>query len=255
MFEIPATHPSLPALFDAEIPNSPMLFAVLRGHNPGRAFVDEATNPSYCVIRTNEALVFLSQRAPQAFLDQMLTHLRQFSHVGLIWRPATARLRPAEATKIIQRREFPDCGSNSETLAGLESRLPDGFGLHLIDRNLLERCEWRPMIENACGSLDNFLAHGLGICLMRGNDIITEAYVPYWGMRQVEIGVVTNEAQRGHGYAAITCAHLIQTCRQRGFEPYWSCDADNKASVTLARKLCFQHDREYEIRMYRGTSK
>lgn len=255
MFEVSATLPDLPALFDADVPNSPMLFAVLRGHNPGRAFVDEATQPSQCVIRTNEALTFLSQQAQQAFLDQMLTYLRQFSHFGLIWRPDTAPLRPAEATKIVQRREFSDCGSNSETLASLESRLPNGFEIHFMDRSLLERCEWRPMIESACGSLDNFLAHGLGICLMRGDDIITEAYAPFWGMSQVEIGVVTNEAERGHGYAAIACAHLIQTCRQRGFEPYWSCDADNIASATLARKLGFQREREYEIRMYRGTSK
>jgi GNAT superfamily N-acetyltransferase len=255
MFEVSATHPSLPALFDAEIPNSPMLFAILLGHNPGRAFVDDVTHPSQAVIRTNEALVFLSQRAHQGFFDQMLAHLRQISHVGLIWRPAPSPVRPAEATKIIRRLEFPQCGSNSETVAGLQSLLPDGFEIRLIDRSLLERCEWRPMIESACGSLDNFLAHGLGICLMRGNELITEAYAPFWGIREVELGVVTSAAHRGHGYAAITCAHLIQTCRQHGFEPYWSCDADNLASVSLGHKLGFQREREYEMRMYRGTTK
>jgi RimJ/RimL family protein N-acetyltransferase len=231
-----------------------MLFAILYGHNPGRAYVDNMATPSHGVIRTNEALAFLTQRADQEFLDQMLAQLRERSHVGLVWRPATSPLRPAEATKIIQRLEFSDCGSDSESLEDLKSRLPEGFEFQFIDRSLLERCEWRPTIESACGSLDNFLGHGLAICLMHGDDIVTEAFAPFWGTREVEIGVVTNEARRGHGYAAATCAHLIQLCRRRGFEPYWSCDADNRASISLARKLGFRNEGEYEIRMYRRTS-
>jgi len=255
MIEVPATHPSLPALFDPEIPNSPMLFAILRGDNPGRAFVDDATNPSHAVVRTNEALIFLSQVAPQEFLDLALTHLSQLGHLGLIWRPEAAVPRPPEAARILPRHEFPICSATSETLAVLESGLPDGFEIRPVDRSLLERCEWRPEIEGYCGSLDNFLAHGLGICLMRGDEIITEAYAPFWGVRQAEIGVVTNEAHRGHGFAAMACARLIRLCRERGAEPYWSCDADNIASIRSARKLGFQGEREYEIRLYRGTSK
>jgi len=75
------------------------------------------------------------------------------------------------------------------------------------------------------------------------------------GSRQAEIGVITAEAWRGHGYAAATCAQLIRMVRQRGLEPYWSCDADNVASAALARKLGFGPERDYEIRLYRGTSK
>jgi hypothetical protein len=255
MLEVSTSHPGLPALFDVEIPNSPMLFAVLRGQNPGRAFVDHATNPSQCGIRTNEALVFLSQAASQAFLDQLLAHVRQFGHVVLSWLSAASPIHPGEAERVIQRRSFSDCSADSEKLAALEGHRPDGFRFQLIDRVLMERCEWRPIVENICGTLDNFLAHGLGICLMRGQDIVTEAYAPYWGMRQVEICVVTNESERGQGYAAMTCARLIQLCRQRGFEPYWSCDTDNTASVTVARKFGFRNEREYEMRLYGGTSK
>jgi len=254
MFEISATHPRLPALFDVNVPNSPILFSVLRGENPGRAFADDEANPSQAAVRTNDALVFLSQGAPQAFLDETLTHLGQFGQVGLIWRPSRALPRPPQAPEIIPRREFTIGGANSQTLAALESRLPKGYELRQIDRGLLERCEWKSTIESGCGSLDNFLVYGLGICLMRGNDIITEVYAPFWGLDQVEISVVTNQAYRRRGYATTACAQLIRLCRERGFEPYWSCEAFNIAALNLAARLGFRGERDYEIRLYRDAS-
>ncbi len=45
-----------------------------------------------------------------------------------------------------------------------------------IDRALLERCEWRDDMAFYCGSLENFLRHDLGMCLMHGEEIIVEAY-------------------------------------------------------------------------------
>lgn len=256
MFEVSAVQPNLLALFDPEISNNPMLFATLLGHTPGRAFVDDTMNPSQCMVRTNEALIFFSQHASQAFLDQGFDHIKQFSYVALIWRSDSFLLHIPKADKTIQRLEFSEYDSNNQFLASIKNdSLPAGFDFRVIDRELLERCEWREEIENFCGSLDNFLAHGFGVCLMRDNEIISEAYAPFVGEHNVEIGIVTRETQRGHGYAAITCAHLIQTCGERGLQPYWSCDAGNLGSVSLARKLGFQREREYEIRMYRGTPK
>jgi len=52
--------------------------------------------------------------------------------------------------------------------------LPEGFEFRALDPGVLARCEWREMIEMACGSLDNFVAHGFGICLMRGEEIVAE---------------------------------------------------------------------------------
>jgi hypothetical protein len=94
MVEIPVTDPRLPALFDVNVPHSPMLFSVLRGENPGRAFVNDEASPSLAAVRTNEALVFLSQGAPQAFLDETLAHLAH-GQVGLVWRPSRALPPPA----------------------------------------------------------------------------------------------------------------------------------------------------------------
>ena len=252
MFELPPTDPRLPALFDPEIPNNPMLFATLLGRVPGRAWVDDPASPTHAMVRINGLLVFLSRNATQAFLEQGLETIKQFSHVGLIWRPGAAAPQLPKADRIIQRLEFPSHDFNSPTVAALiEGGPPAGFELREIDRALLERIESRDDIEQYCGSLENFLAHGFGACLVRDGEIVSDAYAPFVTSTNAELGVATGEAFRGRGYAALASASVIQACRARGLAPYWSCDADNLPSVSLARKLGFQDEREYGIHVYR----
>ena len=109
-------------------------------------------------------------------------------------------------------------------------------------------------MEFYCGSLDNFLANGIGLVMMRGDEIIVEAYASSLGDTQAEIGAITREPYRGRGYAPITCAYLINTCEQRGYRAYWSCDADNEASIRVARKLGFRQEKAYEILEYSPLS-
>jgi GNAT superfamily N-acetyltransferase len=171
----------------------------------------------------------------------------------LIWPSSPTAATPPEAAHIIQRLEF----TAGDAIAGAEPSeppfIPGGLHIRAMDRELLARCEWGPPMELACGSFEAFLAHGVGLCLMRDDEIIAEAYAPFRGVRTMELGVVTRDDQRGHGYAALLCAHLIPLCRQRGFEPYWSCDADNAASIRLARRLGFGDARPYTALVYRST--
>jgi len=256
MFEVPATHFNLSALFDPEISNNPILFSTLLGHTPGRAWVDNPSNPSQCMVRINGLLVFFSRDTNQAFLEEGLAFIKQFSHVLLVWRQGNSNLKIPKADRILQRLEFTEYDLEGKLIANLiKSGLPDGFVIRDIDKELMEKIESREDIESYCGSLENFLVHGFGICLMNNGEIISEAYAPFVTTKNVELGVATKETHRGHGYAAITCAHFIEICRKRGLAPYWSCDADNLASISLAHKLGFKHEREYEIQMYRGAPK
>jgi RimJ/RimL family protein N-acetyltransferase len=254
MFEVPATHPDLSALFDPEISNNPMLFATLLGHAPGRAWVDDLSNPLQCMVRINGLLVFLSRDATQAFLEEGLDVIKQFSHVGLVWRPGASNLQIPKADRILARIEFTEYDSESQFIANLiKGGLPDGFEIRDIDEELIEKIESREEIKIYGGSLENFLVHGFGVCLTNKAEIISEAYTPFVTTKNAELGIATKETHRGHGYATITCAYFIETCRKRGLEPYWSCDADNLASLSLARKLGFKNERAYDIQMYKGT--
>jgi RimJ/RimL family protein N-acetyltransferase len=119
-----------------------------------------------------------------------------------------------------------------------------------IDRELLERCEWRDDMASYCGSLENFLHNDLGLCLMDRDETIVEAYASAFGATYAEIGAITHEPYRGKGYAPIAVAYLIETLEQRGYHAYWSCDIDNPASAQVARKLGFRIERSYEIWEY-----
>jgi len=256
MIEVRTTHPNLPALFDPKISNNPILFATLMGHTPGRAWVDDPGNPSQCVVRVDELLVFFSNGADQAFLEEGFDIIKQFSHVVFVPGRGESTLQIPKADKILQRLEFTEIDAESQFTANvINGGLAEGFEIRDIDQELVKKIDSREDIESYCGSLENFLANGFGICLLQNGEIVSEAYAPYVTVKNVELATFTKETHRGHGYATKICAHFIQTCRERGLEPYWSCDADNIASINLARKLGFKHERKYEILMYRGAQK
>jgi RimJ/RimL family protein N-acetyltransferase len=249
LHECSVTHPALADLFDLDVPNNPVLWAVLRGRNGGRAWVDDLQTPSQCVLRTDSTLAFASRQISQAFLHQAIMHLRQ---IGPVWFVQPLPLAP-QASSVFRRLEFYDCDPRSRALADLQ-RLPDGLDIRPIDRRLLERCQWREEMEFFCGSVDNFLENGIGLALMQGDEIISEAYATSLGEARAEIGAVTREEQRGRGYAPIACTYLIQACARRGYQAYWSCDADNAASARVARKLGFEQERAYQVLEYSALS-
>ena len=248
MIECPINHPGLPSLFDPHVPNNPALWAVFQGRHAGRAVVDDLQHPSQCLIRTEAVLTYASHLMSHSFLSEAIDYFR---HNGHIWLIRSADDPPApEGYRTLPRLEFFDYDPHSLVLEDFRNRLSAGFELRLIDANLLNRCEWRNDMAFYCGSLENFLHNGVGICLMRGEEIIVETYASALGAPYAEIGAITHEPYRGRGYTPIALAYLIEALEQSGFHAYWSCDADNPASARVARKLGFKIERPYEIWEY-----
>jgi len=248
---IECTNQALPELFDPEVPDNPVLWAVLNGRHSGRALVDNVLSPSQCVLRTDPGLTFASHQVSQEFLQHALAYLRRDGELwlhGFKWSDSgSIAPRP---NRISQRIEFYDYDPNDSRLEELKARLPQGFNIQRIDRDLIERCEWRDEMKFYCGSLENFLSNALGFCLMHGQEIICEAYVSSFGATYAEIGAITREYYRGKGYAPTTCTFLLQECEQRGFHGYWSCEMDNLASIRVARKLGFRREKLYQVLEY-----
>jgi GNAT superfamily N-acetyltransferase len=254
MHEFPVDHPALPSLFDPSVPDNPVLWAVFKGQHAGRAVVDNVQSPAQCAVRTEAYLTFFSRQVSQTFLNQAIAAFQKAGEVWLVWPDTKSeQLEPPDAPGVIQRFEFFDYDVRSQTLADLRGSVPDGCEIRPIDRQLLQRCEWRSDVEFYCGSLDGFLANEMGLCLIHGDEIMVEAYVSSFGDTHAEIGAVTRAAYRGHGYAPIICAYLIQACEQRGYQAYWSCDAENQASKRVAQKLGFRQKKAYQILEYRAT--
>ncbi len=203
------------------------------------------------MVKANELLVFASKDMNRAFFEEGLEQIKQFGHVGFVCQPSSSALQIPKADRVLRRLEFAEYDSIVDTK---KNELPDGFQFRTIDKELIEKMESREEIIGYCGSLENFLNHSFGICLVHNDEIISEAYAAFVAEKNVEISIATKEAQRGHGYASIASSYFMQVCLERGFNPYWSCDADNNASIRLARKLGFCNEREYDINLYRGTS-
>ncbi len=252
MIECPTNHPRLPALFDPYVPNNPSLWAVFRGRQAGRALVDSMPNPTQCLLRTEARLTYASSKISQSFLTDAIDYFR---HNGIVWLIRSRNDPPAPGGyRSNPRLEFFDYDPHSLILADYRRRLPAGFEIRAIDRNLLDRCEWRDDMGFYCGSLENFLQNGLGFCLMHGDEIIVEVYASSLGAPYAEIGAITHEPYRGMGYAPITVAYLIEALEQRGYHAYWSCDVDNPSSARVARKLGFREERAYEFLEYEQMS-
>src|SRR4030042_4878725 len=197
MIDCPISHPALPALFEVHVPNDPALWAVFLGKPSGRAGVDNLEKPTQCVVRTAALLTYASRGIGQAFLAEAVDYYR---HAGQIWLIHSPGDPPApEGCHTLPRLEFYDYDPQSHILADFRSQLPSGFAPQRIDLNLLQRCEWRDDMALYCGSLENFLLTGLGLCLMHGDEIIVETYASALGVGYAEIGAITHEPYRGKG--------------------------------------------------------
>ena len=244
MIEIPASNLNLEKLFDPYQPNSPALWAVLKGNHPGKALVDQADYPAQCVLRTEAVLTYFSKQVRQSFLNEAVATFRGRGPIWLVW-PHETSLCPPKIGSAVNRIEFYE--TDPGILQEWRKQLPKECVIQAIDEQLLERCEWQSEMEFYAGSIGNFLKHGLGICVLQGDEIIVEAYASALGKDRAEIGAITHGTYRGQGFAPIACAYLIEECEQRGYQAYWSCDADHTASIRVAQKLGFQHKHTYQI--------
>ena len=111
----------------------------------------------------------------------------------------------------------------------------------------MARCADRDYYAAIFGGPEQALRRGIGRCLLRGDEIVCEAFAGPPALGLVELSVTTREADRGRGYATVTCAHLIRDCAEAGWQPYWNCAKQNAASVAVARKLGFRAGKAYRL--------
>ena len=65
--------------------------------------------------------------------------------------------------------------------------------------------------------------------------------------RRLEVGVCTAEAHRGQGLATLTSAAFLAACLDEGWDPCWTCFADNEGSVRLAEGLGFVRPADFPV--------
>lgn len=213
--------------------------------------MDDAGEPAQCLLVTSFLNFTFLGRSPGAaprpeWLAEAISTLRSTQDLYLNWpaHPTAQGGPPILPGKVQGGLEFRD-----RRPAPIVP-LPAGHQLQLVDGALFARCMWRDAIVTAFGTAENFLCHGIGLCLMEGDEICSEAYAVWRGAGRFEIGIVTAAARRGRGYAFMACQHLMRLCEAAGQPTCWSCFADNTASAHLARKLGYRTERADQWHYY-----
>lgn len=231
------------------------IYAYLDGYM-GKAFVDDKESIHHTVILQGD-FVFPSNLGEfhEETAGKMINGLLSYKDKGnMLFVPQTK-----EWKEFFKNSElfftFPRYHLNSPSFEQFDpmklKEFCDGlskeFSFHRIDETLYEKVMSEGWSRDFCSnfsSVEDFLQHGIGILVMKGDEICCGAssYTAY--RKGIEIEIVTQKDYRNLGLATACGAKLILTCLDEGKLPHW--DAANETSVRLAMRLGYDYEGPYD---------
>ena len=248
----------LRSLFDPNVPNSHKCFGVLDGDVLGIILTDNPSNPTWGLVReAGLGTTFVSGNIDSLVLNQAVNELRKVGDVGFSFWPedkGNTLLPPNPDDVTLDRSlKFSNRSANVTDLKAFVNLIPEGCDIRPMDSQIMERCLWGDSYIQAHGSAEAFLRKGIGLCLMNGDEILSEAYATHFSTGIFEMATVTHEEHQGRSYSTITCAYAIQACEELGYATLWFCRKTNFPSASVARKLGYSQMRLFGGALYRGT--
>lgn len=241
--------PALRSMFHLRMPTGIRALAVLAGGNLGRIFTDDPAHPRWCFVwEADDGTLYRGGAYDAQVLTEVVHILRSDGLVALGFRDRDSDVGqfPENPNAGAECLEF-DRPAGSTDLSPYLGSLPEGLAVRRMDRRLLERSPRQEENLNRYGSTENFLDRGIAVCILKGDEIASEACADMEIMGVREIGIRTQAAYRRQGLATVACAHLIKLCDEAGSATYWDCVRFNAGSVALAHKLGFQNERGYKL--------
>lgn len=233
-------------LYSDDIPNYPVVMAIIEGNNPGKIWVDNTNNPSQSLVISAGSYSFLSGDTIQSS-EEAFNILRSNKPIKLIYHINDAPPFLVDSFEKINRIQFyyPEYSFNK--CKQFMSQTPLGFEIRPCDKDLFNKSNWYHYLLLFYGSIENYVKNGFGYCLLKNGQIISEAHACYVGGGMVETGSVTYEGYRNNNLATIVRAHLINECFVRNLVPISSCDETNIASIRVSQKLGFEEHMRYQF--------
>ena len=151
-----------------------------------------------------------------------------------------------KARKVTRYAIKKDTHFDLSFLKSMVKKLPEGYELKEIDKDVYDFCLTDPLTEDFVSSFESkekYLEIGRGMVIMKSGRIVAGASSFARYNEGIEIEVDTVEEERRKGLATIASAALILRCLDEGLYPSW--DAQNMKSVRLAEKLGYEFDHEY----------
>ena len=134
------------------------------------------------------------------------------------------------------------------------SLLPEGFILRHADRKFVDDPRIKNpefLTEEMCSereSVEDFLQHSFGICLVHEDEIIGWCLSEYNHGDACEVGIATQAAFQKRGFATLMASAFIEYARSQGVTRIgWHCYASNAPSVATALKIGFEKVSDYPI--------
>ena len=163
------------------------------------------------------------------------------------WEPLLEGIYGEKAKKVTRYAIRKDTVFDRAHLEEIKARLPERYTLELLGEDVYDYCqgnEWCRDWVSQFDSFEDFRRRGLGMVVKKDGVPVSGAssYSVYRG--GIEIQIDTHQDYRRRGLAAAAAAGLILECLNRGLYPSW--DAANLWSVSLAEKLGYQFDHEYD---------
>jgi RimJ/RimL family protein N-acetyltransferase len=241
--------PEIAGLFSPNVPSPFRCFSVLAGLDAGKILVDNPRQPTRAAVQeAGDGTLYLGGQFDAPALQELVNRLRRGSDVllGFHYDDPIGGILPPDPDYVGTTLEFFDRPAEG---SGLEKylTLPDGYELRQMDAELLARSVWYEDTLRVHGSAENFLARGVGVCLLHGDVIACEASAGVVVLNTREMGVYTHPEHRNRGIATTSCAHLIRQIEQAGNASYWNCASQNLPSAAIARKLSYRTHKEYRL--------
>ncbi|MCB0187883.1 MAG: GNAT family N-acetyltransferase [Caldilineaceae bacterium] len=237
------------ALFRTDEPLPSRLPGVLTGMDNGKIWTDDPINPTWAIVQELfDGCIYLGGKPESATIATIIADLRQerMALVPLWPDDPRVKLLPPDVDEESFSIDFYD-RPLGEGLDRYLNAVPVDCTIRRADRDLIMRTEWGPGDVEHHGGLDAWERKCICFCLMRDEEILSEASVGPGADGLREPGVFTQERHRGKGYGTLVSAHLVHYLEGLGERTYWSCGAENHASAGIGRKLGYRVEKRFRV--------
>lgn len=230
-------------------PGSLRFFALLAGTITGHIWTDDPAAPRWGILQERTfGTLYLQGDFPEGLLAEFITERQTYGEVLYgFWEvddPYLAQMQPPAYRGFVLESA---ARSAAVEMTALMAQMPPDGTIRPVDAALFPRLQDYAFYSEMFGSAERALAQGFGYCLMRGEDILCEAFAGASARGLIELGVNTWQGHYRQGYASLTCAHVIHEAERRGLRTYWNCAMQNAASAALALRLGYAPMVDYRL--------
>ncbi|WP_336780849.1 GNAT family N-acetyltransferase [Paenibacillus illinoisensis] len=97
---------------------------------------------------------------------------------------------------------------------------------------------------------EDFLKYGFGYIAVHNDDIASVCLSAFVADGMHAIDIETIEVYRRRNYGALVVLAYAEECKARGVHPYWDCSPSNTGSIRLAKGIGLSLDFNYKVYWY-----